>query len=98
MRNCFVDYETRAIADLCDYYGKGLIITRINVPKAARGKGIGTKLLLEILKEADESRTTLYLEIQSSDGLDRDQLEAWYERHGFKQFITGMWRRRAEKI
>jgi len=73
-----------AVLDLVDYYDEGYIITRINVPMAHRGKGIGTELLNECITKADELGITLWLEIQSSDGLTYDELEAWYKRHGFK--------------
>ncbi len=72
-----------AVVDLCDYYGKGLIITRVNVPAPHRGKGIASELLKEVTVAADQDRVNLYLEIAASDGLDNDQLRAWYERHGF---------------
>ena len=83
MKTCFVNYDHRAIVDLCPYED-GLIITRINVPELSRGKGIGSALLNEVLREADKTNTTLYLEILSSGPLSYDQLEAWYKRHGFK--------------
>lgn len=84
-----VCYTTRlgpvkiAIADLCDC-GKGLIITRINVPHEFRGKGEGSKLLNQITKDADKDQIVLLLEISPSGGLDYKQLEAWYLRHGFR--------------
>lgn len=84
MKSCYVDKATRSIADLCDYYGKGMLLTRINVPKASRGKGHASALLTRILDDADEEGVTLFLEISPSDGLDYSQLEAWYHRHGFK--------------
>ena len=88
MKNCFYEKlgpTDLAIADLCDYYGHGMIITRINVPKGVfRGTGIGTKLLNAITNEADVTCTKLFLEISPSDGLNYAQLQEWYERHGFK--------------
>jgi len=73
-----------AVLDLVDYYNEGLIITRINVPKPHRGKGIAHKLLTQCCDDADILGIDLWLEIQSSDGLSYDQLEAWYKRHGFE--------------
>ena len=94
MKTCFWQKLTEptglAIADLCDYYNKGMIITRINVPKEHRGKGIARALLQEILTEADKNKVKLYLEIQSSDGLTAEQLAAWYRRHGFKGNMIGV--------
>lgn len=86
MRTCYIDKETRSIADLCDYDGRGMLLTRINVPKAARGRGHARRLLDRILEDADHFRVTLFLEISPSDGLDFDQLEAWYMRHGFERY------------
>lgn len=73
-----------AVLDLTDYYNEGLMITRVNVPMAHRGKGIASKLLRQCCADADQLGITLWLEIASSDGLSYDQLEAWYLRHGFK--------------
>lgn len=93
MKNCFVIEECRGIADLVPALemglgpndGKGMIITRINVPQKDRGKRFGTQLLNMILEDADKGSVTLFLEIGSSDGLSTEQLEAWYERHGFSR-------------
>lgn len=82
-----------AVADLCDYYNQGLIITRINVPRACRGEGHGSALLKEITDEADRTGTTLWLEIMPSDGLTYEQLRDWYIRNGFKD-LGGIFRRR----
>jgi predicted GNAT family acetyltransferase len=92
MKSCYVHESTRSIADLCDYYGQGLLLTRINVPKASRGQGHARNLLTRILKDADTERVTLFLEISPSDGLDFFELEAWYMRNGFKRH-GGLYRR-----
>lgn len=89
MKTCYVDYESRAIADLCDAIDagfKGWLITRINVPVRQRGKGVGSKLLQQILDDADLEGVNLFLEVVPSGGLDRDQLEDWYTRKGFKHY------------
>lgn len=100
LENCYISQlslSSIAIADLCDYGGlvggaEGLILTRINVPREYRGKGEGTDLLKRILADADRDKVTLYLEISPSDGLNWEQLEAWYLRHGFKKW-HGIYRR-----
>jgi predicted GNAT family N-acyltransferase len=76
-----------------DYYGIGKMITRINVPMMHHGEGHGTKVLAQILKDADAEKVNLYLEISPSDGLDYYQLEAWYLRHGFRHWM-GVYRRK----
>lgn len=98
MRNCYFDASTHSIADLCDGREMGLgrrtrVITRISVLPPHRGKGIGRRLLQEILHDADAEGITLALEIQPSGGLDYDELAAWYSRHGFVD-RGGIWFRR----
>lgn len=99
MRSCYtipVD-NTCAIADVCDYYGTGMILTRINVPAEARGKGIGSKLLNEVTSAADVEGIVLYLEINPYGPLNYDALEAWYFRNGFKKW-NGIYRRLPKKV
>lgn len=86
MPNCRIVkiYNTKiAIVDLIDYED-GKMITRINVPIAFRGKGIGSALLEEVLDDSRQFKVPLYLGISPSDGLDFNQLKAWYIRHGFR--------------
>lgn len=101
MKTCYVDYATRSIADLVDSREMGLrngmVITRINVPRESRGKGHGTKLLKQIIDDADAEGVNLYLEILSSGGLSRGQLEAWYLRHGFER-VGGVYCRKPKKL
>jgi GNAT superfamily N-acetyltransferase len=82
-----------AVLDVVDYYSMGYMITRVNVPQAHRGKGLGSRLLKEACEEADKANIRLYLEIASSDGLTYDQLEAWYRRYGFRR-CNGIMRRK----
>lgn len=79
-----LDQMSIAIADLCDYHGKGLMITRINVPPKYRGMGYGRVLLSQIIADANRTNTTLFLEIHSSGKMTYDQLSAWYRRYGFE--------------
>lgn len=97
MKSCYVDKDTRSIADICDYYGRGLIITRINVPKEHRNKKHGSALLKRILADADAEGVVLWLEILESGGLTRTQLAEWYARYGFKNH-GGVWRRQPVKV
>ena len=100
MRECYFDEETRAIADLISHgdLAGNLIITRINVPKEHRGKGIARKLLKEILFDADKDRVILHLEVSPSDGLNREQLVAWYKRHGFEDYGSGLMIRTPKRV
>lgn len=94
MKNCFYDKETNSIADVCDYYGEGWIVTRINVPTKHRDKGIGSLLLHQICDEADKHRETLFLEILPSGRLGYNDLKEWYLRYGFREVTSGFFRRR----
>ena len=97
MRTCYVDEGSRSIADLCDYYGKGMLLTRINVPQPVRGRGHARDLLARILRDADEEGVTLYLEILPSGGLTYYELEGWYLRAGFRCVVEGFYRRKPQK-
>lgn len=99
MKSCYhikLSPTAIAIADLVDYYGRGRIITRINVPVAHRGQGYATKLLNLITDDADNEGVTLFLEISPSDGLGYYQLLGMYKRHGFQEW-NGIFRRRSIK-
>lgn len=85
-----IDQSSLVVIDLVEADGlqsvppKTLIITRINVPAIHRHKGHASRLLAQVLDDADASSTTLALEIQESGGLTFPQLESWYKRRGFK--------------
>lgn len=59
------------------------VITRINVLPQYRGQGLGTELLSQILADADAEGIRLVLEPSASGGLEQEDLEKWYLRHGF---------------
>jgi len=98
LQSCFTiklsDYQC-AIADLCEYYGKGYLLTRVNVPAEFRGKGYATQLLKQVLAAADEAQITLLLEVAPGIGssMTAEQLRAWYSRHGFLDW-KGIMRRK----
>lgn len=97
MKSCYyirLSNTAIAIADICDYYEDGMIITRINVPLVHRGRGHGSALLQMLLDDADKEGVKLWLEINASGELTHEQLELWYTRHGFKNYKgTGVYRR-----
>lgn len=77
-----------AVLDYDEHYdNRSWYITRINVPRAHRGKGYATQLLNQCLERADAAKKNVWLEIQPSDGLSYDELEAWYLRHDFKGYM-----------
>ena len=55
------------------------LIHDLHTPGGMRGKGLGTKLLKSVCKEADLDGTTLILMP------DSDKLEKWYNTHDFKR-------------
>ena len=83
IENCYVDTEHNAIADLMPYRN-GKLLTRINVPREHRGRGLASTLLKRITADADRTATTLYTWVSPSDGLGREALSAWYRRNGFR--------------
>lgn len=87
MKNCYIDRDTRSIADLTnvgEMVPGTMTITRINVPAESRGKGLGSMLLKQICTDADAEGVGLSLEIVPSGPLDYQDLYRWYGRYGFE--------------
>lgn len=72
-------------------------IHRINVMKQFRRTGLGTEILQQILKDADNEGVKLWLLPVATGGLTQSQLVRWYKKHGFnwtgKPNHTGMERK-----
>jgi predicted GNAT family N-acyltransferase len=83
-----------AVLDIHEAEPNVYVITRINVPKAHRGEGVGRTLLTEICRDADELKVTLKLEINPYGEMTHDELAAWYERYGFIHDGKGTWWRK----
>jgi ribosomal protein S18 acetylase RimI-like enzyme len=96
-----LDTASLAVLDLTPYQHNGqpgYLLTRINVPVQHRGLGYGTMLLLECLQSADAEGAVIVLEISPSDGLNFEELGAWYTRYGFiRQEDQNVWVRYAFK-
>ena len=92
-----LDGHKLAVLDTVDYYNKGQIITRVNVPASHRGQGVARRLLRRATDLADVLGTTLWLEVSPSDGLGFVELEAWYRRNGFKGNRLGVMSRKPAK-
>ena len=84
MKAVYLDQNTRSIADLVEIDPNLYLVTRINVPTASRAKGFGSKLLREIIEDADREGTTLEIHPVPSGGMTRKELISWYRRHGFQ--------------
>ena len=71
--------EVVGYAGLCDYPDEAWVQTMAVAP-AARGQGLGARLLLELLDEAARrGQRTVRLEVRS----DNAPAQRLYERHGF---------------
>ena len=84
MKSVYFDVESRTIADLVELAPNYYLVIRINVPKGSRGRGLGSKVLREMLGDADLEGATLEIHPMPSGGLTRKQLISWYERYGFR--------------
>lgn len=90
MKQTYIDYATRTIADCCKPDALGIVlVTRINVPFPSRGQGHGSKILQQIIADADAEGITLELWPSPSGGLSGRALVAWYKRHGFQALPDG---------
>jgi len=74
------------IADVEELIGHGYAIRRINTPQELRGRGYASRVLRQIIADADREGVRLYLEPAATGGLSQTQLVAWYRRHGFKKY------------
>ena len=107
MKECYIQRIPEAvqvaIADLIPPFQEdvpGWIISRINTPWQSRNRGFGSRLLDRICSDADYERVWLWLQPlatgQEMNGLNQEQLVAWYKKFGFKvskDFPTYMYRR-----
>jgi GNAT superfamily N-acetyltransferase len=59
------------------------ILSRIEVPKAARGRGVGDAILSELTEIADRLGIALALTPSGDYGGSVPKLKAWYKKHGF---------------
>lgn len=75
-----------AVVDLwndCIEPGPASMITRVNVPAEYRRQGIATRLMNQVLSDADKDGVTLVLEINPYGEMSWNQLASWYTRLGF---------------
>lgn len=95
MRHCYRDsgglWATASLMHICEaddptFTLNGWLITGVFVRPDDRGKGAGTRLLKDIIADAEREGENLYLTVlaDSSNGLNDEQLRDWYMRHGFK--------------
>lgn len=76
-----------AIADVVELDKKNYLITRLNVPEAHRGKGIGTEILKEITNDADSECSVLLIEPSPYGEKTKTKIKRlikFYEKFDFK--------------
>jgi ribosomal-protein-alanine N-acetyltransferase len=79
------DDEIVGYAGLCAYAPHEAYVQTIGVTKARQGEGIGTRLLFELIEEAERRGCPrLDLEVRA----DNDTAIKLYERHGFHRIGT----------
>lgn len=83
MKQMYFDRESRTVADLVEIEPGCYLMTRINVPKTSRGRGLASTLLKDIVEDADEEGATLEIHPMASGRLTRKELVSWYMRYGF---------------
>ena len=68
---------------------KNFLVTRVNVPKEFRRKGIGTEMLNELISDAEKEGVTLYIEPNPYPDVSMTKVELvkFYKKFGFK-FIS----------
>jgi GNAT superfamily N-acetyltransferase len=91
MRDTYCDAAHGATVCLWQIAGLGgWLITRVEVNRRHRGKGVASRLLDEVCADADRERATLLLAIEpDGTGLGFEELEAFYRRRGFIRWNPG---------
>lgn len=90
-----LDYFNLASIDIFDA-GERTVVTRIKVPAAYRNQGHARSMMKELLDQADAEKVTLLLSIEPGDGLNLDELAAWYVRCGFKLIDENVYERKPQ--
>jgi len=85
--------STADFVEVDEFFGPGLLMTRLLVPRGLRRQGYGNKLLKRVCIAADASETIIYVQPSPypDSPLQFAELVAWYERHGFKRAPNGLW-------
>jgi hypothetical protein len=83
VKTTYYDLEHGATIDLSPG-GRFCLLNRIAVQKC--GQGAGSRLMAQVLADADAESVDLMLSVDPSPGTDYSRLRSWYERLGFRQF------------
>lgn len=96
MRHTYTDLEHQATA--CTIHIGTLmghdtyLLSRLEVGRGHRGKGVASRLLRRVLSDADEEGVQIALVVEpdgSIGSMDYESLQAFYERHGFREYEHG---------
>jgi len=60
------------------------VVSRVNVPAPFRRRGIATRLMGEVLEDADNEEVWLALWVNPYGDMTAEQLVDWYKRLGFE--------------
>ena len=63
---------------------KGLTLSKIVVPEGVRSEGIGSNVMNDLIKYADENNKPIALTPDNSFGGSKTRLESFYKKFGFK--------------
>lgn len=92
MRERYKDRRTGGLARVSPstlYDGYHIDSLRVRL----KGRGGGSRIMKQILNDADRRMETLYLVVVPSGPMDEQQLRAWYQRLGFEDHGS-LWMRR----
>jgi len=64
---------------------KGLILSKVVVPKDVRSEGIGSNLMKDLIKYADENNKPIALTPDNTFGGSKTRLKSFYKNFGFKE-------------
>lgn len=77
-------FEKRGVDAVVSESGDGITLSKVVVPKADRGKGIGTEFMDALTDYADANGKTIALTPDDTFGGSKGRLKDFYKRFGFK--------------
>ena len=86
MKHTYFFIEDKATANLMYCGNNTWMLTGIEVHRLNRHNGVASRLLKEVLDDADHEGVRMVLGVSpdgSKDSLTYDELERWYARNGF---------------
>jgi len=93
MKPCYVDRESWTTVELSALTDDLYYINRVITPRLYRGKGHASRLMQQVLDDADSDGASLVLEINPYGPMTHKALEVWYLRLGFKKVGRNLYKR-----